>query len=345
MDWDVCIVKYRSTGVMDMLMRLQAYRIKVKTNQLYLLTWMTGCLVSAVKAFFPDSNGYRINAWTEVHDGTGVRRGLLHTHCLVTRNRPEDRSQAGLRLNGVLPDVTKCKGMDHAEALVKYHEKDGLGPNCPAPGGGLQAKIIQISAADTPKDRQWFIENLHLLPEDQMLEGTLKWNMSASTCASLRRARNTPVYTPTVTPIPWHAQALTALKALLPREVLWIFSADGNTGKSHFQDYLHQEWKEKSISYFNGEGDHMFLFSQRPTDIVFIDMPRSAQEKDWKDLARTIEKLSNGQVTVTKYHGANFRCAPPLIVVTANAVLPRNLLSEDRLKEFCVAGRKWERYN
>jgi len=310
-----------------------------QTNKpMYLVTWMAGLVVTEVKKLFPDEADYQINCWTEVHEGTGSRAGLLHTHCLVQRDRAEDRTTAGMRMNGVLPDIKKRKNSAHAAQLVRYWDKQKDGNMmCPHPDGGEQEKLIQISADDTSKDRQWFIDNLHLLSEQEMVGYVLRWNMSLSAVSTLRRMRLTPHWVPTYTPIAWHPQAAEYLGGLLPRQILWIWSQEGNTGKSHFSVYLEAHLPAGStMSCFNAGADYMYLYSKRPTTHCFFDLPRAVGIKELEHVAHTIERLCDGIVSTSKYEGANFRCKPPVIVVTSNTIMPANLLSRDRVLAYEV---------
>jgi hypothetical protein len=239
---------------------------------------------------------------------------------------------------GVMPDIKKCKNSAHAASLVKYWDKDGTASReCPHPDGGVQEKIIQISAEDTSRDRQWFIDNLHLVTEQEVLEYVLIYNMSMSSVTSLRRLRLTPKWTPTYTPIAWHGTALGYLNGLQPRQILWLWSQEGNTGKSHFSVYMDEHLPAGStVTCFDAGADYMYLYSKKPTTHCFFDLPRAVGIKELEMLAHTIERLSNGVVSTSKYEGANFRCKPPTIVVCANTVMPANLLSRDRVLAYEV---------
>lgn len=190
---------------------------------MFILTWLTGLILEDVRAMLPEASGYKINAWTEMHEGGGEHDGLLHTHCVVRRSRAEDRTTASLKMGGVMPDFKPSKGPDHAQSLLKYHLKQGdeycftQGPDGRV--NGIQLKIIMMEADDVPVDRSWFIANLHTVTMEEFLTGVLQYNLSREAAMALRTERQTVKYKAPLMGFAWHKKAWEIVQELTNRQV------------------------------------------------------------------------------------------------------------------------------
>ncbi len=134
---------------------------------------------------------------------------------------------------------------------------------------------------------------------------------------------------------PWQAELRTALQDARDQDVdhrwvFWVYSTDGNVGKSYMANYLKYEFgafvtdngKTADIKYaYNGQ------------HVVCFDFVRSSQDHINYEI---IETIKNGRYTNTKYESRDFEFWPPRIVCFANQWPDIDKLSDDRWRIYQV---------
>lgn len=119
------------------------------------------------------------------------------------------------------------------------------------------------------------------------------------------------------------------------RKIYWYWEPKGNTGKSHFCDYM-ADYHPKDVFVLEAVGKFNdvanILKNARDAGwtgkICLIDLPRQCQDKE--SLYRPLENIKNGRVTSGKYDGCVLRWNPGHVVVFANWEPEWTALSTDR---------------
>lgn len=130
----------------------------------------------------------------------------------------------------------------------------------------------------------------------------------------------------------WQAKLLKEL--LTPpddRSVNWIWSLEGNTGKSTFCKHLVMNYNAVFLSKgkYSDICNVIFKTDMVKSRIVIIDLPRNNGNSVSYD---AIESIKNGMICNTKYETGAKCFAPPHIVVFSNDYPDTEKLSEDRWK-------------
>ncbi len=131
----------------------------------------------------------------------------------------------------------------------------------------------------------------------------------------------------------WHTGVLELLEQPANyRDIIWIWSNEGNRGKSLLTAYLVQN--KEAIVVGGKTADMLYQYSKTLNDIIVLDMPRSGV--DFINYG-AIESLKNGVFAVNKYDSKMVvRGTPAHLIVLANEPPADGKLSEDRLKVFNV---------
>jgi len=121
---------------------------------------------------------------------------------------------------------------------------------------------------------------------------------------------------------PWQSAVLDLIKETPNRRVIhWIWEGVGNVGKSWLAKYI--LLTEDALLMESGKKvDMAYIFAQKPTKIVMIDLSRTSAPVDGKDylggMYSLCENLKNGTVMSTKYECASVQFMVPHVIVFAN---------------------------
>lgn len=127
---------------------------------------------------------------------------------------------------------------------------------------------------------------------------------------------------------PNQAEALERIKAQNNRQITWIWSAKGQTGKSYLAQWIVK--KEEGIILEGKTADMACAYVATKNPFVVVDLSRTLESKDLGWLYCFLEKLKNGMLFSGKYTSAMHLFEPPKIVVLANFVCDFTCWSEDR---------------
>lgn len=137
---------------------------------------------------------------------------------------------------------------------------------------------------------------------------------------------------------PWQQAILDILEGPInAREILWVWEALGNVGKSWFAKYLTTA-KNALILTTGKRADLIHIFREHlDVDIVIFDLSRTSEDTSDSVVYELAEKLKDGHLLATKYDSCSLWFKPKHVLVMAN-YQPNNLkLSLDRLKVHHVA--------
>lgn len=109
------------------------------------------------------------------------------------------------------------------------------------------------------------------------------------------------------------------------RQILWVYDAFGNSGKTYMAKYLRQE---RGAFYCNGGKGVDICYAYENEPIVIFDYVR-----DHKEFVNygVIEQLKNGILTSSKYESRTKFFATPHVLVFANFPPEAQKFSEDRV--------------
>jgi len=136
---------------------------------------------------------------------------------------------------------------------------------------------------------------------------------------------------------PWQQQVLDVIKTTPDRRVIhWIWEPTGNVGKSWLAKYI--QLTEDSLLLESGKKvDMAYIFAQKPTKIVMIDLSRTSAPVDGKDylggMYSICENLKNGALMSAKYESQCLEFKVPHVFVFANWEPDYTKWSADR---YCV---------
>lgn len=121
---------------------------------------------------------------------------------------------------------------------------------------------------------------------------------------------------------PWQQGVLDVL-AETPnrRKIHWIWEPLGNVGKSWLAKYV--LLTQDALLLESGKKvDMAYIYAQKPTKIVMIDLSRTSAPTDGKDYLGGVysicENLKNGTLMSTKYESAAVQFQIPHVIVFAN---------------------------
>lgn len=119
------------------------------------------------------------------------------------------------------------------------------------------------------------------------------------------------------------------------RTINWIYSKNGNKGKSTFCKYLAYTYN----AVICGKGVYsdiiniMFNANMDETNLVVFDLPRNNGNKVSYS---ALEAIKNGLICNTKYETGNKLFNPPHILIFANDEPSWEAMSMDRFKVLCI---------
>jgi len=133
---------------------------------------------------------------------------------------------------------------------------------------------------------------------------------------------------------PWQ-QAVLDVIAETPnrRKIHWIWEPTGNVGKSWLAKYILLTG-DALLMESGKKVDMAYIFAQKPTKTVMIDLSRTSAPVDGKDylggMYSLCENLKNGTVMSTKYESVSVQFEVPHVIVFANWEPDYTKWSEDR---------------
>lgn len=117
------------------------------------------------------------------------------------------------------------------------------------------------------------------------------------------------------------------------RQIHWIWSEDGNLGKSTFATYLGVNW-DACVLEPGKKADLAYIFAQDPKRLVIFDIPRTLDPSTNGDkmdyLYNLAEQLKNCRLTTTKYDSRTIYFPRPHVLFFANFEPDMTKWSTDR---------------
>lgn len=133
---------------------------------------------------------------------------------------------------------------------------------------------------------------------------------------------------------PWQQDILDTIQQVPDRrKIQWIWESKGHIGKSWLAKYI--SLTEDALLLESGKKmDMAYIFAQKPTKIVLIDLSRTTAPVDGKDYLAGVysicENLKNGVLMSTKYECMSIQFAVPHVIVFANWEPDYTKWSKDR---------------
>lgn len=121
----------------------------------------------------------------------------------------------------------------------------------------------------------------------------------------------------------------TVEKEVHPRQILWIWSKEGNMGKSGMAQWL-MVMKDACILEPSKKLDMTHVFAQNPKGIVIFDCTRKTEEGAIGPAYSMAEQLKNGNLFSGKYNSRVVVFKKPHVIFFANFAPDRTVWSEDR---------------
>jgi len=130
---------------------------------------------------------------------------------------------------------------------------------------------------------------------------------------------------------PWQAKLLKIIQVYDPRRIQYVFDPEGNKGKTGFQRYCMVYGYGQIIPFCNDYKDLLRMVMDMPENKCYIiDMPRAINKEKLFQLYAAIETVKGGYACDDRYHFKQKIFDPPNIVVFANMLPNRDLLTGDR---------------
>lgn len=124
----------------------------------------------------------------------------------------------------------------------------------------------------------------------------------------------------------WQKRALEKLEEQSRRRILWVWSREGNVGKSFLARYI-VATKKAFMCNTGKHGDIIYAFSKKTPEYVVMDLSREQAERAPYSV---MEGLKNGFLFCAKYESSECFFKPSKLVVFANFQPEREKLSADR---------------
>lgn len=101
---------------------------------------------------------------------------------------------------------------------------------------------------------------------------------------------------------PWQQRVLDKIAApRLPRQILWIHSAESGTGKSTFLTSLATRFTSSLVLRAFDKAADVYFQIQEHTSHILFDLPRAMDHQQQEVLIQVLEAVSDGYCTSTKY--------------------------------------------
>lgn len=129
---------------------------------------------------------------------------------------------------------------------------------------------------------------------------------------------------------PWQQDLVSVVEANPHRrKIHWVWSKQGNLGKSWMATYLGV--KHKACVFMGGAKTNLaFIYAQNPTKVVVFDLSRTQEANYLDHLYSLAEDLKNGRLTSTKYESKTIYFPIPHVIFLANFSPDLTKWSEDR---------------
>lgn len=125
------------------------------------------------------------------------------------------------------------------------------------------------------------------------------------------------------------------IKCKLARQVFWIYCPNGGSGKSAFKKYCQYHYGWCGFSYASAK-DILYIVSKfRNKRVYFFNLSKSrSADVSENELYTALEAVKDGDFTTTKYVPDNVMMNPSHVVVFANHLPKKYLLTRGRIKIF-----------
>lgn len=124
----------------------------------------------------------------------------------------------------------------------------------------------------------------------------------------------------------WQKRALEKLETQTRRRILWVWSREGNVGKSFLGRYI-VATRKAFMCNTGKHGDIIYAFSKKTPEYVVMDLSREQAERAPYSV---MEGLKNGFLFCAKYESSECFFKPSKLIVFANFQPEREKLSADR---------------
>lgn len=141
---------------------------------------------------------------------------------------------------------------------------------------------------------------------------------------------------------PWQQTLLdTTQEDPHPRQIIWLWEAEGNVGKSWMANYLGAVHGALVLSA-GRKLDLAYIFAKQQSKTVIFDLARTQAPTEGKEHAldgiySLAEDLKNGRVVSTKYDSKAIFFRPPHVIFLANFEPDRTKWSADRYRVIHIA--------
>lgn len=141
--------------------------------------------------------------------------------------------------------------------------------------------------------------------------------------------------------LPWQQTLYEASQIYERRQIYYVYDPVGNNGKSIFTRWMMAHRHGQLLPFCNDYKDLMRMVMCVPDSKCYIiDMPRAINKEHLNQLYSGIESIKGGYAYDDRYHFKQKLFDPPVIIVFANKLPDRGMLSEDRWRIFGISEQK-----
>jgi len=130
---------------------------------------------------------------------------------------------------------------------------------------------------------------------------------------------------------PWQKELEERAEAMASmgddRHIQWICDTEGGTGKSWYIRYKLMTMGIEKVFTANCSAMKDIAYAYKGQPLVYFDLPRTQEEKF---AYGTVEALKDGKIFSSKYESQMKIFKPPTVIVFANFIPDRRMLSKDR---------------
>lgn len=141
--------------------------------------------------------------------------------------------------------------------------------------------------------------------------------------------------------LPWQQTLFEASRIYERRQIYYIYDEHGNIGKTVFTRWMMAHKHGQLLPFCNDYKDLMRMVMCVPDSKCYIiDMPRAINKEHLNQLYSGIESIKGGYAYDDRYHFKQKLFDPPVVIVFANKLPDRSMLSEDRWRIFGISDQK-----
>lgn len=279
-----------------------------------LLTYKTHLNKTSIENFF--KNNWDINEFHICHEKGDENNPYPHSHVFIEfKKRFQSRNCRVFDVNNIHPNIKKVVSIKHVENCYKYLMKED--PACSYLKD--KCKSFNVDTIIKCKTKREAMENAKNASDANQLSNLWESNQVYTVKNSWDSSSEDFVYWS------WQKKFISYISFKPNRKhvITWIWDEEGQNGKNTLVDKLMEEFNHAQLTTLGNSRDIAqvmkgYIDKGWRGKVLHINISKSDNLGLDKNSYSTLEQLSDGKITSTKYKGCNLKWGTGHTIVYSN---------------------------